>query len=107
MSKPTYTYYLTQRPPQIGAMPRKGLLEIEDFDYRQYAPKICMDAWGKVIYDRELTPKEIYDYELTPEMYSVRLTKADIVHIFDLIEGRKLTDVERASVVNKLLEVSA
>jgi len=61
-----YSYYMTQRPPQIGAMPRKGLVEIDEFDGKPFIEEIGWDAWAKITYDRELTPDEVSDYELIP-----------------------------------------
>lgn len=62
-------YYMTQRPPMPGAMPRSGLVEIEEFDGRVYCKEIMREAYARLTYDRELTKQEIYDYELTPEHY--------------------------------------
>jgi len=58
-----YVYYLTQRPPMPGAQPRKGLLEMKEFEDRERAP---YRAWGMAVYDRKLTDAEVQDYELTP-----------------------------------------
>ena len=58
-----YVYYLPFRPPMPGAMPRSGLVSMEDFGDKRETP-IGIDAWGKVIYNRKLTDDEVYDYEL-------------------------------------------
>ena len=65
--KENHIYYTLFRPPMIGAIPRHGLTEIDDFDERKFVPSIGREAWGKVTYNRELTNKEISDYELMPE----------------------------------------
>ena len=71
-------YYMTQRPPMPGAMPKAGLRCTLEYDGKQYVPKIGMKAWACLTYDRKLTAKEIRDYELVPESYIVKLTRAEI-----------------------------
>jgi hypothetical protein len=51
-------------------MPRDGLVEIEEYDSREYRPEIMREAWAKLVYSRELTRKEMSDYELVPGTYS-------------------------------------
>ena len=63
-----YSYYMTQRPPQIGAMPKNGLQDILFLDEDEnavYVPEIGHHAYAILRYQRELTDKEISDYELT------------------------------------------
>lgn len=61
-----YRYYCLHRPPTPGAIPRNGLVRIEDFDYKKSFNGISM--WGWADYNRPLTDKEIYEYELgTPK----------------------------------------
>ena len=60
-----YVYYMTQRPPSPGAMPRKGLVDMKDFGTKILVPILNIEAWGKIIYDRPLTDDEIWNYELT------------------------------------------
>jgi hypothetical protein len=62
-----HVYYTLFRPAMIGAIPRHGLTEIENFGERKFVPSIGREAWAKVTYNRELTNKEISDYELMPE----------------------------------------
>ena len=57
-----YRYYCSYRPPMPGAIPRKGLVRVASYDYKQSISG--RGAWGFVEYDRELTEKEIVDYEL-------------------------------------------
>lgn len=61
-----HTYYMTQRPFSIGAQPKDGLVEAEDFDGKKYIEDIDSRAWSRIVYDRELTEQEIYQYELVP-----------------------------------------
>ena len=56
-------YYLLYRPPMPGTIPR-GCIEIMDFGKKKFVEEIGREAWGYVIYERELTQKEINDYEL-------------------------------------------
>lgn len=79
-----YAYYMIYRPAMPGAMPREGLVEIENLDAdgeRQYVPQIDSKAYSRIIYNRPLTRKEIRAYELIPEEYTVPLTRAEIQHI--------------------------
>ena len=57
-------YYSTQRPVSIGTYPRGGVEEIRNFDRREYVEEIGREAWGFILYDRELSEKECNDYEL-------------------------------------------
>ena len=56
-------YYLTERPPMPGTIPR-GCINIMDFGIKKYVQEIDREAWGWVEYERELTDKEISEYEL-------------------------------------------
>jgi hypothetical protein len=60
--KQTYRYYLTQRPPAPGAIPR-GSKNTVSFDTKQEVDGL--EAWGYVEYDKPLTEQQISDYELT------------------------------------------
>ena len=62
-----YHYFMTQRPPMPGAMPRKGLKEIIAYDPDDYIPEICHVIYAELVYDRELTKEEVSDYELMPK----------------------------------------
>ena len=61
-----YAYYMTQRPFSIGAQPKEGFVEVEDFDGKKHVEEIGRDAWSRIVYDRELTEQEIEQYELVP-----------------------------------------
>ena len=75
------TYYMTQRPPMLGAMPKEGLVRwemLDDDGRRVFCDKIGLEAYAKLEYSRELTEKEISDYELVPESRMVTLTTAEL-----------------------------
>ena len=59
-------YYLTQRPPAPGAMPRRGLIDFYEYENRLFVEIIGREAWGSVVYDRPLTHEEVDEYELVP-----------------------------------------
>lgn len=62
-----YRYYLTQRPPGIGAFPDtkdNGVIGLHSFDEKEYVDRIECKAYGYVCYAKLLTPKEVDDYEL-------------------------------------------
>ena len=61
-----HAYYMTQRPFSIGAQPKEGLVEVEDFDGKKRVEEIGRDAWSRIVYDRELTEQEIEQYEMVP-----------------------------------------
>lgn len=61
-----HAHYMTQRPFSIGAQPKEGLVEVEDFDGKKYIEDIDRRAWSRIVYDRELTEQEIEQYELVP-----------------------------------------
>ncbi len=63
-------YYLTERPPMIGAMPKNGLKQVTDFGKKIVLPfgnNNVLACYGCVEYDRELTESEINNYELKKE----------------------------------------
>lgn len=66
-----HTYYMTQRPPSLGCQPMEGLREMKAYWERTRITDRIM-AWGKLIYNRQLTDKEIEDYELTPAPTNTR-----------------------------------
>ena len=61
-----YSYYMTQRPAMPGAMPSKGLEQIEDRDPDDFIRYLGKGAYAVITYTRKLTDKEVSDYELTP-----------------------------------------
>lgn len=61
-----HAYYMIERPFGIGAQPKEGFVEAEDFDGKKHVEEIGRDAWSRIVYDRELTEQEIERYELVP-----------------------------------------
>lgn len=60
-----YTYYLTERPLDIGTYPKKPTyLSGEGFDKKLYIMSIDRYAWGWVSYSEPLTAEEVKQYEL-------------------------------------------
>lgn len=57
-------YYSILRPVSIGTYPRSGVMEIKNFNRREYVPEIGREAWGYIDYSRKLTEKEAASYEL-------------------------------------------
>ena len=60
-------YYSRLRPVAPGTYPTRGVVEIVNFDTREWVEEAGCRAWGYIVYDRELTPDEIDEYELAPE----------------------------------------
>lgn len=58
-------YYMTQRPPMPGAMPKQGLVDIEDLDPDNIIPEIGKGAYAFPTYSEPLNRKSVCDYELT------------------------------------------
>ena len=81
-----YSYYMTQRPPAPGAMPKGGLERIEEYPRPQYVPEIEHTAWAKLTYSKELTNQEAKSYELTPSAIRCELTPREIHLIVDALE---------------------
>lgn len=61
-----HKYYMTQRPPMPGAMPKLGLVDIQDLDPNEIIPEIGKGAYALLTYSQSLNGKAICDYELTP-----------------------------------------
>ena len=59
-------YYMTQRPPMPGAMPKIGLVDIQDLNPNDIIPEIGKGAYALLTYSQPLSGKDICDYELTP-----------------------------------------
>lgn len=59
-----YEYFLTERPPMPGALPKDGLEIVLSFDEKEYHEEIEGKAWGKAWYSRPLTHEELLEYEL-------------------------------------------
>lgn len=58
-----FKYYMTQRPAMPGAMPKEGLMEIEDFDPTKPIDGVGR-AYARLTYNRQLSEKEVFSYEL-------------------------------------------
>lgn len=81
-------YYMVQRPPMIGAMPKEGLVSWVAFDDeggKVYCEKIGRFAYAKLTYSRELTDQEVSDYELIPEYRTVRLTPVELQKLIAVV----------------------
>jgi hypothetical protein len=61
-----YKYYSTQRPIDIGTLPRTehAPARIVNFDERIWREDATFKAWGYAAYNAPLTQKQISDYEL-------------------------------------------
>lgn len=65
-----YRYYLTQRGPGPGAIPKVWdnlATKVEDFGTKKYVEEINCKAWGYAEYAKPLTAKQIEAYELIEE----------------------------------------
>lgn len=60
-------YYCTRYPPDIGYVPFVGMIESTDYGERRYIPEIDLMAWGRVVYNRELSYSEVRAYGLISE----------------------------------------
>lgn len=58
-----YRYCTTMRPATIGAVPREGLIAVEDVKGFQVAPSGHM-IYSVIDYNRPLTDEEVDQYEL-------------------------------------------
>lgn len=58
-----YKYFTILRPVSIGTFPKKGLIDFVNYDNRRYVPEIDHNAWGYLLYNRELSKKEMHDYD--------------------------------------------
>lgn len=54
-----YRYLCTERPPQVGAMPKAGLRYVEAFRNQKYAAAVKRLIWGYAVYNRPLTDEEM------------------------------------------------
>ena len=56
-----YVVYGTRlRPPDIGCVPRRGLMEVS---FGEFTSGGC-HYWGKALYDRKLTEEEQEHYDM-------------------------------------------
>ena len=61
---PRYRYYSTQRPIDIGTIPKSANAHITNYSDKVMVDEIGRQAYGYVEYDMPLTEKEINAYEL-------------------------------------------
>ena len=61
-----HKYYMLQRPPAPGSIPREGLYQTKDFEERCECMVKTMRAlaWGWALYTRRLELNELAGYEL-------------------------------------------
>ena len=57
---PMYVYGTRLRPPDIGCVPKEGLIEV-NFNEFEAAGR---HYWGKASYSRELTKEELRHYDM-------------------------------------------
>ena len=62
-----YKYFSLLRPIMPGTFPKEGKLEHFNLNRRQYCSEINREAWGWILYDRELTEREARSYDLRKE----------------------------------------
>lgn len=55
-----YVYGTRLRPPDIGCVPKDGLVEVS---FGEFASGGC-HYWGKALYSRELTKEELEHYDM-------------------------------------------
>ena len=63
--KQTFRYYSRMRPIGPGCCPKRGLLDVQNYDKRTYVEDARTFVWGHIDYNRELTDRETKAYELT------------------------------------------
>ena len=61
-----YKYFTILRTVSIGTFPKEGFVDFVNFDKRCYVPEIDHNAWGYLLYNRELSEKEIHSYDFMP-----------------------------------------
>ena len=59
-----YRYWLKLRPAMPGAIPKKGLENIVNYDARTYEPSIGQSVWGYVEYSEQLSKEDMYFFDL-------------------------------------------
>lgn len=91
-----YRYYLTQRPPGPGTIP-KNAANVVSFDKKTYVPEIGREAWGYAEYYDFLAPPRIEGYELIEHPYNDELYKKEI----DESEGKPEPTIEQSTEKSK------
>lgn len=62
-------YFSTQRPLMPGGFPKpegNKVLDIHNFDNREYVKEVDRMAWGWIEYERRLSHSDMVNYELVP-----------------------------------------
>lgn len=99
-----YRYYLTQRPPSPGAIP-KGAKNVVSFDSRQYVDDVGKEAWGYAEYPSHLSQININDYELVEHPYNNELYKKETEGYEEYYGYKKTgTDVQKSVTQSKDIE---
>ena len=62
--KKMFKYYSTMRPVSLGTYPKKGVEDIANYDEKTWVEAIQHNAWGELLYSRELSDDEMESYEL-------------------------------------------
>lgn len=62
IGNPMHIYRMLMRPPVPGALPRDGLIRVDD--NCGYSPKTRHHYWGTAEYKRKLTKEELDNYEM-------------------------------------------
>ena len=98
-------YYSTQRPVSIGTFPEsQKVIEIHNFDRREYVTNIHHEAWGWIEYENPLTEKEAKDYELVLEYSETDRLRTMLMNAVDLIFEHESGDASRYEDVNEFWE---
>lgn len=66
-----YRYYSTHRPVAPGTFPKphgNKVILIYNRDQKGHEDFECLDYWGYIEYEKELSPEDISSYELTPQL---------------------------------------
>lgn len=99
-----YKYYSTQRPIGLGTIPQPDgnrVVEVKNFDSREYVEATHRPAWGWVVYQNPLTKQQADSYELVPENIS------PFPLVEEYMEQHNFLEADRTKVRNYLREVGA
>ena len=76
---------MTQRPPQIGAMPR-GVIEIKEYWPPVEVKGVSEHVYAEIGYERELGADEVYQYELTKKVEQLTTEGSQLTNELDNTE---------------------
>lgn len=96
-----YCYFMTQRPPMPGALPKEGLCKIEEYDTKKFVYEFGGTAYAKLYYGRELSKEEVKQYELEPLFHNVPLTRTEIHRFMELLRAKMIDDSTIADALKK------